>query len=91
MDHYILGLSCYYHGSAAALLKVAKSLPQHKKNDSPEKSMIHAFQNAVSYCLNSQGINLSDVKEVVYYEKPLLTFERLLETYLGSAKGWQVF
>ncbi|MDC3052907.1 carbamoyltransferase, partial [Prochlorococcus sp. AH-736-A13] len=41
--------------------------------------------NAVSYCLKSQGINLSDVKEVVYYEKPLLTFERLLETYLGAA------
>ena len=37
------------------------------------------------YCLKSQGINLSDVKEVVYYEKPLLTFERLSETYLGTA------
>ena len=42
-------------------------------------------KNAVTYCLKSQGINLSDVKEVVYYEKPFLTFERLLETYLGAA------
>ena len=42
-------------------------------------------KNAVLYCLKSQGINLCDVKDVVYYEKPLLTFERLLETYLGSA------
>ena len=89
MDQYILGLSCYYHDSAAALLKTAKLLLQHKRNDSPEKHD-HALENAVSYCLKSQGINLSDIKEVVYYEN-LLTFERLLETYLGAAPRWQVF
>ena len=41
--------------------------------------------NAINYCLKSQNISLKDIKAVVYYEKPLLTFERLLETYLGSA------
>ena len=47
-------------------------------------------RNAILYCLKSQSINLSDVKEVLYYEKPLLTFERLLETYMGAAPrgGW---
>ncbi|MFZ9901551.1 MAG: carbamoyltransferase, partial [Vulcanococcus sp.] len=42
-------------------------------------------QHAVRYCLESQGLLLSDLDAVVYYEKPLLTFERLLETYLGAA------
>ena len=41
--------------------------------------------NAINYCLKSQKISLKDINAVVYYEKPLLTFERLLETYLGSA------
>ena len=50
-----------------------------KKHDS-------AFpKNAIKYCLNSQSIDLSYVDSIIYYEKPLLTFERLLETYLGTA------
>ena len=41
--------------------------------------------NAIEYCLSSQKIDLRDIDSIVYYEKPLLTFERLLETYLGTA------
>ena len=41
--------------------------------------------NAIKYCLKSQNIDLRDIKSIVYYEKPLLTFERLLETYLAVA------
>ena len=41
--------------------------------------------NAIKYCLKSEGITLSEIKEVVYYEKPLLTFERLLETYISTS------
>ena len=42
-------------------------------------------ENAIKYCLKSNNLNLRDIKNVVYYEKPLLTFERLLETYLAVA------
>ena len=86
MNKYILGLSCYYHDSAAALLKdgeivaaVQEERFTRKKHDS------HFPKNAIQYCLNSQHIALAEVENVIYYEKPLLTFERLLETYLGSA------
>lgn len=86
MDHFILGLSCYYHDSAAALLKNGEIIAAAQEERFSRKRHDSRFpKNAISFCLNSQGINLSDVKEVVYYEKPLLTFERLLETYLGAA------
>ncbi|QPN68559.1 carbamoyltransferase [Synechococcus sp. CBW1006] len=86
MDQYILGLSCYYHDSAAALLKNGEIVAAAQEERFSRKKHDSRFpKNAVSYCLKSQGINLADVKEVVYYEKPLLTFERLLETYLGAA------
>ncbi len=86
MTIWILGLSSYYHDSAAALIKdgeivsaVQEERFTRKKHDS------HFPSNAIQYCLESQGIDLSDIKDIVYYEKPLLTFERLLETYLGAA------
>jgi carbamoyltransferase len=86
MDQYILGLSCYYHDSAAALLKNGEIIAAAQEERFSRKKHDSRFpENAVLYCLKSQGISLSDVKEVVYYEKPLLTFERLLETYLGAA------
>ena len=86
MDQYILGLSCYYHDSAAALLKNGEIVAAAQEERFSRRKHDSRFpKNAVSYCLRSQDIDLSDVKEVIYYEKPLLTFERLLETYLGSA------
>lgn len=86
MDQYILGLSCYYHDSAAALLKNGEIVAAAQEERFSRKKHDSRFPtNAVSYCLKSQGISLLNVEEVVYYEKPLLTFERLLETYLGAA------
>ena len=86
MDTYILGLSCYYHDSAAALIKNGEIIAAAQEERFSRKKHDSRFpKNALTYCLKSQGINLSDVKNVVYYEKPLLTFERLLETYLGVA------
>ncbi len=86
MDQYILGISCYYHDSAAALIKNGEIVAAAQEERFSRKKQDSTFpSNAISYCLNFQGINLADVKEVVYYEKPLLTFERLLETYLGVA------
>ncbi|WP_413743413.1 carbamoyltransferase [Synechococcus sp. MIT S9451] len=86
MDQYILGISCYYHDSAAALIKSGEIVAAAQEERFSRKKQDSRFpKNAISYCLKSQGISLADVKEVIYYEKPLLTFERLLETYLGAA------
>ena len=59
---------------------------QFRKKDFPEKNMIQSFPiNSILFCLRSEKINFEDIENIVYYEKPLLTFERLLETYLGTA------
>ena len=92
MDQYILGLSCYYHDSAAALLKNGEIVAAAQEERFSRKKNDSRFpKNAILYCLKSQGINLSEIKEVVYYEKPLLTFERLLETYLVTPRGGRSF
>ena len=86
MDNYILGLSCYFHDSAAALIKNGEIISAAQEERFSRKKHDSRFpENAILFCLKSQGITLSDVTEVIYYEKPLLTFERLLETYLGTA------
>ena len=86
MDKYILGLSCYYHDSAAALLKNGEIIAAAQEERFSRKKHDSRFpKNAISYCLRSEGISFENITEVVYYEKPLLTFERLLETYLGAA------
>ena len=82
MDSYILGLSCYYHDSAVALLKNGEIVSAVQEERFSRKKHDSRFpKNALLHCLKSQNISLSDVSSVVYYEKPLLTFERLLETY----------
>ncbi len=86
MDHYILGLSCYYHDSAAALLKNGEIIAAAQEERFTRKKHDSRFPiNAIKYCLDSQSISVDEVNEIVYYEKPLLTFERLLETYLAIA------
>ena len=86
MSSYILGLSCYYHDSAVALLKNGEIVAAVQEERFSRKKHDSSFpKNALLYCLKSQGISLPDVNKIVYYEKPLLTFERLLETYLGTA------
>ncbi|MCU0824563.1 MAG: carbamoyltransferase [Leptospira sp.] len=83
---YILGISAYYHDSAACLLRdgeiVAAAQEERfsrKKHDS--RFPVHAIQ----YCLGEAGITIDDVLHVVFYDKPLVKFERLLETYLAYA------
>ena len=82
----ILGISAYYHDSAAALVVdgEVKAAAQEERF-SRRKHDCRFPANAVQYCLSSQGLQLGDLDAVIYYEKPLLTFERLLETYLGAA------
>ena len=89
----ILGISAYYHDSAAALVVdgqiVAAAQEERftrKKHDADFPAM------AIKYCLEEAGISLDEVDHVVFYDKPLIKFERLLETYLSYApKGFRSF
>ncbi|WP_320667877.1 carbamoyltransferase [Prochlorococcus sp. MIT 1307] len=82
----ILGISCFYHDSAAALIRDGEIVSAVQEERFSRKKHDAEFPvNAIRYCLKSQNIDLRDIESIVYYEKPLLTFERLLETYLGAA------
>ena len=89
----VLGLSAYYHDSAAALLRdgaIAAAAQEERftriKHDARFPS------HAVRYCLQEAGVALDDVDAIVFYEKPFLKFERLLETYLATApRGFRSF
>jgi carbamoyltransferase len=82
----ILGLSAYYHDSAAALVQNGNIIAAAQEERFTRKKHDAAFpENAVRYCLAESGLQLSDVDEVVFYDKPLVKFERLLETYLSYA------
>ncbi|QNI69403.1 carbamoyltransferase [Cyanobium sp. NS01] len=82
----ILGLSAYYHDSAAALIVDGEVVAAAQEERFSRKKHDATFPaSAAHYCLSSQHLTPADLDAVVYYEKPLLTFERLLETYLGAA------
>ncbi len=90
---YILGISAFYHDSAAALLKDGEIIAAAQEERFTRKKHDHRFPvNAVKYCLEFAGINIDEVEYVTFYDKPLLKFERLLETYLAYApKGIKSF
>ena len=86
MTKHILGISCFYHDSAAALIRDGEIVAAAQEERFSRKKHDSRFPfNAIKYCLQSENINLNQIDKIVYYEKPLLTFERLLETYLGAA------
>jgi len=90
---YILGISAFYHDSAACLLADGDIVAAAQEERFTRKKGDPAFPSrAVEYCLGSAGITLSDVAFVGFYDKPLLKFERILETYLGVApRGFASF
>jgi len=82
----ILGISAYYHDSAAALLANGNILAAAQEERFTRKKHDPSFPvNAVGYCLDEAGVGLRDVDSIVFYDKPLVKFERLLETYLSYA------
>ena len=82
----ILGISAYYHDSAAALLRDGEIIAAAQEERFTRKKHDSRFPaNAVNYCLAEAAISLRDVDRVVFYDKPLVKFERLLETYLSYA------
>ncbi len=89
----ILGISAYYHDSAAALLRDGEIVAAAQEERFSRKKHDARFPaHAIRWCLESEGIGLADVDAIVFYEKPWLKFERLFETYLGSVpKGISSF
>ncbi|MCP5181553.1 MAG: carbamoyltransferase [Pseudomonadales bacterium] len=90
---YVLGLSAYYHDSAAALVRDGDIVAAAQEERFSRKKHDPAFpRQAVGYCLREAGIRIDDVDHVVFYDKPLLKFDRLLETYLAYApRGFTSF
>ncbi len=81
-----LGISAYYHDSAACLIKDGEIVAAAQEERFTRKKHDSSFPwNAVYYCLKEAGISIDEVESVVFYDKPLVKFERLLETYLSYA------
>ena len=89
----ILGISAFYHDSAAALIIDGKIVSAAQEERFSRKKHDERFpKNAVNYVLKEANLKLSEVDHIVFFEKPFLKFERLLETYLAFApKGFKSF
>lgn len=89
----VLGISAYYHDSAAALLVDGRIVAAAQEERFTRRKHDPAFPaRAVEYCLSHAGLKASDLDYVAFYEKPLLKFDRLLETFLAVApRGFQAF
>ncbi len=83
---YILGISAFYHDSAACLLKDGDIVAAAQEERFTRKKHDAAFpRQAIGYCLREAGITMAQVRYVAFYEKPFIKFERLLMTYLSYA------
>jgi len=83
---YNLGISCYYHDSAAALLKDGHVIAAVEEERFSRKKFDDGFPKmAIEWCLKEAGINASQINSVAFYDKPVLKFERLLDNYIAVA------
>jgi carbamoyltransferase len=89
----ILGISAFYHDSAAALIIDGEIIAAAQEERFTRKKHDPSYPvNAINYCLSEAGLSLGQVDYIAFYEKPFLKFERLLETYVAFApKGLQSF
>lgn len=89
----ILGISAFYHDSAAALIRDGEIITAAQEERFTRKKHDSQFpSNAVDFCLEAGGITVEQLDYVVFYEKPLIKFERLLETYIAYApRGFKQF
>jgi len=93
MSTRILGISAYYHDSAACLVEDGRIVAAAQEERFTRKKHDANFPSkAVAYCLREGGISAKDLNLVGFYEKPLVKFDRLLETYAACApRGWRSF
>src|SRR5947199_10707788 len=83
---YILGISAYYHDSAACLVRDGEVLAAAQEERFTRRKHDHRYpSHAVEFCLKRAGVSADELDYVAFYDKPLLKFERLLETYLDYA------
>ncbi len=83
---YILGISAFYHDSAACLLKDGEIVAAAQEERFTRRKHDADFPiHAIRYCLDSQGISVEDLNGIAFYDKPFIKFERILETYLTYA------
>ena len=89
----ILGISAYYHDSAAALLKDGELVAAAQQERFSRKKHDARFPgDAIRYCLETENLHLNELDRIVFYDKPLIKFERLLETYMSYApNGFRSF
>ena len=89
----VLGISAFYHDSAAALVRDGHIVAAAQEERFTRKKHDSSFpKNAIAYCLEETGIRLDELDHVVFYDKPFLKFERLLETYIALApRGFRSF
>ena len=89
----VLGISAFYHDSAAALIADGRIVAAAQEERFTRKKFDADYpRHAIDYCLNAGGVTLADVDYVAFYDKPFLKFERLLETYLTfSPRGFRSF
>ena len=89
----VLGISAFYHDSAAAIIVEGKIIAAAQEERFTRKKHDASYpKHAINYVLKEAGLKLSEVDYVVFYEKPFLKFERLLETYIGfSPSGFKSF
>src|SRR5439155_16187033 len=81
----ILGISCFYHDAAAALVRDGQLVAAGEEERLSRRK--HDFSwpaGAIAYCLRQAGITIRDVDHVVFYEKPILKFERILSCYIST-------
>jgi carbamoyltransferase len=93
MSSRILGISAFYHDSAAALVVDGRIIAAAQEERFTRRKHDPAFPtSAIRYCLSQAGLKAGDIDHVVFYEKPFIKFERLLETYLALApRGYNSF
>src|SRR5512145_419434 len=93
MSTAILGISAYYHDSAAALVRDGEIVAAAQEERFTRRKHDARFPaHAAAWCLRHSGLTLSDLRYVAFYDKPLVKFERLLDTYLGfSPRGVRSF
>lgn len=89
----ILGISCFYHDAAAALLVDGQLVAASEEERFTRKKHDSSFpEQAINFCLNYAGMTVNDLDYVVFYEKPLVKFERILQTTMATfPKSWGVF
>ena len=83
---YILGISAFYHDSAACIIRDGEIVAAAQEERFTRKKHDFSFpNNAAQYCLSEAGIRVEDLAYVAFYDKPFIKFERLIKSYLAYA------